>query len=149
MDENSSYAYLLFAHHFSRTCTVAESDGEAAGFVLGFCPPETPDTLFVWQIAVAPGHRGRGIGVEMLASLLERLGERVRYLEATVTPSNGASRAMFRAFASRMNAPCVEDTEPLFPRERFPDGHEEERMLRIGPIDVASAKRRDSSPAIA
>lgn len=89
----------------------------------------------MWQITVAPPHRGQGIGVEMLASLLERLAKDVRYLEATITPSNTASQRMFQALARRFDAPYVESATPLFPREVFPGGdHEEERAIRIGPL---------------
>lgn len=141
LDVNSPYAYLLFSEYFPDTCILAECEDEECedepvGFVLGFRSPQQPETLFVWQITVAPTHRGQGIGVEMLGALLERLAsDGVTHLEATVTPSNTASRKMFQALARRFDAPYIESPTPLFPRELFPDGaHEDERAVRIGPL---------------
>lgn len=69
-----------------------------------------------------------------MIELLRRLESRgVRFLEATVTPSNEASAAPFRGVARRLEAPCEERT--LFGRELFPagDDHEEEVLFRVGP----------------
>ena len=65
----------------------------------------------------------------------------VRYLEASVTPSNEASSRMFRGFARAFDAPCNETN--LFRADQFPKGeaHEEERLLRIGPFDEAATRR--------
>ncbi|MGD2116620.1 MAG: GNAT family N-acetyltransferase, partial [Acidobacteriota bacterium] len=57
LDVNSSYAYLLWCKHFGHTSVVAELDGEPAGFVTGFRPPEHPEVIFVWQVAVAAAAR--------------------------------------------------------------------------------------------
>src|SRR5690606_9693805 len=55
LDLNTSYAYLLFARDFARTCRVAVVENEVVGFVLGYRRPDEPETLFVWQIAVDAG----------------------------------------------------------------------------------------------
>lgn len=71
----------------------------------------------------------------MLGKLLSRLsGEGVTYLDATVTPSNTDSSRMFRRFADWVGAECRE--ELMYETGHFPkDDHEEEWLLRIGPID--------------
>lgn len=137
LDLNSPYYYLTLSNQFSDTCIVARSDNEVVGFVAGFRPPGAPDTLFVWQITVADAQRGRGVARGMLRALMSRLSsDGVRYLEATVTPSNSASRRMFGAFAEAYGAPREES--PLYASDLFPSGdHEEERLLRMGPFDAA------------
>lgn len=147
LDINSPYSYLMLAEHFADTCAVAlptvsggpgsgEPDsGDVAGFVTGFCPPAAPDTLFIWQIAVAPTHRRQGLGVGMLDHLVDRPRQRpLRFLDATVTPTNEASARMFEHFAVARGAPF--EWQPLFEREHFPDpaAHEPERRVRIGPF---------------
>lgn len=144
LDLNTPYYYLTFAGVFDDTCIVAKSDaGKVVGFIAGFRPPRQPDTLFVWQIATAPSYRGRGIAHKMLRDLLSRLAEDgVRYLNATVTPSNEASDRMFRSFAERTGAPCEESL--FFPADYFPEGdHEEERLLRIGPFAAGALRENE------
>jgi L-2,4-diaminobutyric acid acetyltransferase len=130
LDVNSAYAYVLWGEYFSSTSLVATVAGEPVGFVTGFCPPGDPDTLFVWQIAVAEPARGQGLSSKMLDELVARTP--VRWLEATVTPSNAASTAMFRSFAARHGASV--SNEVAFGRDVLPDDHEEEIRFRIGPI---------------
>lgn len=138
LDDNSPYAYLLLCSDFADCSLVAERGGEIAGFIVGYRPPRKPQTLFVWQIGVAPALRGCGVGTQMLAALMQRgLSEGARYLEATVTPSNGASRALFKGFARKLAARCHEGV--AFSSDLFPYGsHEEEIRIRIGPISSAS-----------
>jgi len=134
LDANSAYAYLLLCTDFAATGAVAEADDELVGFVLGYRPPTRPEAYFVWQIAVRENQRGRGLGRDLLhAVLAQTLARGVSFLEATVTPSNRASRSLFAGFANRIGAPCRE--VPVFPSELFPDGrHEREILLRIGPL---------------
>lgn len=135
----------MLAHFFSNTCAVARNDDEVVGFIAGFRPPIRPESLFVWQITVAPTARERGLGRRMLAWLLDRLhGDGVTHLEATVTPSNEPSQRMFTGLARQMGVPCNETM--LFPANAFPESaaHEDEVLLRIGPFDkdqIARAAR--------
>lgn len=131
LDLNSPYAYLLWCDQFARTSIVADVGGEPAGFVTGFLCPERNDVLFVWQVAVASEHRGLGLAGRMLDALALRL--RPRALEATVTPSNTASRRLFLGFARRHGCACRE--EAYLEPQHFPDrGHESEVLYHIGPI---------------
>lgn len=137
LDLNSPYFYLTVSQYFADTSIVAKVDHEHAGsdvvgFVAGLRPPASPDTLFVWQIGVAASHRRQGVAHDMLLALLDRLaGDGVRYLDATVTPSNEASQRMFRSLAARLGAPCEESE--LYPAALFPgEDHEQERRLHIG-----------------
>lgn len=148
LDLNSPYAYVLWSDYFSGSSTVAvaiQDDpstdagakssagtdaGAVVGFVTGFHPPSDPATLFVWQVGVAAEARGRGLAQQMLDELLARSG--ARWLEATVTPSNTASTALFRGTASR-HGTAVDETL-AYPRELFPGDHEPEVRFRIGPF---------------
>lgn len=134
LDVNSPYAYLMWCDRFAETSSVAEVDGWPAGFLLGFRPPGHEDVLFVWQVAVADEYRGLGLASRMLDDLLERRPE-LRCVEATVTPSNEASKRLFRALARRKGCPCSE--EEYLRSEHFPTpGHEPELLFRIGPIET-------------
>lgn len=130
LDLNSAYSYVLWGEYFSATSLVAATADGSVGFITGFHPPGRLDTLFVWQIAVAEAARGQGLGGQMLDELAIRTP--ARWLEATVTPSNEASAAMFRSFAVRHGASV--STEVAFGRDLLPDDHEEEIRFLIGPL---------------
>lgn len=132
LDENSPYAYLMWAEYFGDTSIVATEPelDEPIGFVAGFCRPDDPDTVFVWQVGVDDDHRRRGIAAMLLDRLVEQTG--ATHLEATVTPSNLASATLFTRFGDRHGAPV--DTHELFEEELFPEGHEAEIRYRIGPV---------------
>ncbi len=134
LDLNTPYCYLLLGKYFRRTCAVAELEGGAVGFVTGFRHPERQDTWFVWQIAVDASARGRGLARRLLEHVLRRPENAdIRYVEATVSPSNVASRALFLGFARDAGVDC--DIRSGFEAEQFPDGaHEKEELYRIGPI---------------
>lgn len=131
LELNTSYCYLLFSKLFSQTCLVVEIDGQLAGFVMAFQPPEQEDTVFVWQVGVHPAYRGRGLATKLLAALFEE-NPNYSYLEASVTPSNAASLALFRGFAKRRNTRCEEGT--FLASHCFPKQHETEKLLRVGPL---------------
>jgi len=139
LDVNSPYAYLLMARDFGESSMVVRDGGRVAAFVFGYRRPESHDTVFVWQVAVAASHRRRGLASKMLHRLADHLAPRgVRWLEATATPSNAASLGLFRSFARERGAACEESE--LFPADSFPEElrHEGEHLLRIGPIGPAS-----------
>lgn len=132
LDANSAYCYMLLFRHFADTCQIAERDGDVVGFVTAFVPPADRETLFVWQIAVAPETRGQGVGGQLLRALLRLpAAGGVSRLEATVSPGNAPSRRLFEALARERGTVC-ERTEGGYPAEAFPEpGHEAEPLLRV------------------
>ncbi len=149
LDLNSVYTYLLLAEHHASTCVVAElGDGQAGGFVSAYVHPQQADTLFIWQVAVCVDARGCGLGQRMIEHLLQRPRlESIRYLETTVGPSNMASRRMFAAVANSASAAVKESA--LFDQALFgPDGHEDERLIRIGPLGYSADSIMESHPSI-
>lgn len=132
LDRNSPYAYLLWGDHFSATSRIAWDDDGLVGFVVGHLVPDRPDTLFVWQVGVADRARGLGLASRLLDEVVDSPGG-VRFVEATVTPSNEASDRLFRSFAHRHGAAV--DTAVAYDEELFPtEGHETEIRYRIGPM---------------
>jgi L-2,4-diaminobutyric acid acetyltransferase len=133
LDSNSSYAYLLLARDFAQTCAVARLGDEVAGFVTGYLRPDEPSTLVIWQIAVDGIHRRAGIASALLNHLIDRMVmDGVRHLETTITSTNTASISLFTAVAVHRSAALA--VSELFSAEMFPDGHDEERLYRIGPF---------------
>ncbi|WP_257009990.1 diaminobutyrate acetyltransferase [Evansella halocellulosilytica] len=134
LDLNSPYKYLMMCEFFTETCVVAKENDHLVGFITAFIPPERSDVIFIWQVGVDASQRGKGIGSKMLNELLSRKAcKDVRYLEATVTPSNEASQSLFRRLARDHNASCI--VTPCFPADVFPGNeHESELTYRIGPL---------------
>jgi L-2,4-diaminobutyric acid acetyltransferase len=142
LDVNSLYCYLLLCSHFESTCVVAEVRGELMGFTTGYLLPGRPDVFFVWQIGVHESARGKGLAASMLDGLMARDScANVRFLEATVTPTNEASKALFRSFARRFGTACTE--RPCFNENVFGEqAHEVENLLRIGPLPVGQGRNQ-------
>lgn len=139
LDANTSYAYLLWCRDFALTTAVARAADRLAGFVTGFRRPQAPSVLMVWQVAVDPAFRNQGVAGAMLDELVDRLAPNgIRYVETTITPGNVPSHRLFRGFAARHGA-TVEESR-LFEATLFPDDHEAEDLLRIGPLSAVGGR---------
>ena len=143
LDPNSLYCNLLHCTHFSGTSVAAvrrDSQGQEhlVGFISGYIPPGQPDTLFVWQVAVAEEARGERLAARMLDSILERpICGAVRYVDTTITPGNQASWGLFESWARKHGAPT--SSKVHFERERhFGGHHDDEHLMRIGPFEMAA-----------
>ncbi len=120
----------MLSEHFPATCIVAGEGESLQGYISGYLVPDKSDTLFVWQVAVHPDARGKGLAGQMLRQLLRRPGLRhVRFIETTVGPENRASRALFEGMARSLNTRFSES--PLFGRSLFAPGHTTNPLLRI------------------
>jgi L-2,4-diaminobutyric acid acetyltransferase len=138
LDLNSRYCYLLLCSHFRSTCAVARSGDRLAGFISAYVPPESPDVLFVWQVAIDEQFRCRGLASSMLDSLLARpCLANISRIETTVTPGNRASEGLFRSFARKRGANC--QFSLFFGSTLFgPQRHEKEVLFTIGPFNKKS-----------
>lgn len=134
LDLNSSYSYLMWAKFFDQTSVVVEANEEIVGFISGFIQPNAPNTLFIWQVAVDALQRKKGLASRMLEAILHRPESRnIRYLKATVSPSNKASAALFQRLAKNLQTQCK--VSSFFTEDQFPGkGHEDEDLFTIGPF---------------
>ncbi|WP_160035423.1 diaminobutyrate acetyltransferase [Paenibacillus sp. An7] len=135
LDLNSPYCYMLLGDYFNDTCLIAEHEGAIIGFISAFLSPRNQDRLFVWQVAVAGTHRRQGIAKTMLTNLLKQKGcQSVRFIEATISPSNMASNRLFLSFAEERSIPSIVTVG--YSADMFPDrtNHEDEPLFVIGPI---------------
>lgn len=146
LEPNSPYAYALICSDFAGTSVIARDEGGVAGFIAGYCPPDRPDVVFVWQIGVHPQARGKALATRMLDFLVgAESTRRVRFVEATVAPSNEASRRMFESFARAHQAQST--ITPHFEPAAFGGGdHEAEHLLRIGPLVSPQQSNGGSKP---
>jgi L-2,4-diaminobutyric acid acetyltransferase len=137
LDLNSPYHYLIMCRHFGSTSVVAEINGTIVGFVTAYIPPESRNTLFVWQIAVNKSAQGKGLAKKMLVFAFKNAANNpLAFLEATITPSNTASIHLFSSVAQAFDAP-FDFSETYFSEEDFGTGaHEPETLVRIGPIKI-------------
>ncbi len=140
LDVNSRYLYLLQCSHFANTCAVAESDGSVQAFISAYVLPDQPDRLFVWQVAVDATLRGQGVAGWLIDELLTRPHlNGIRYVEATINPSNNASKKLFASLArkhgSEMNESMLFNAE-LFGPALGEESHEAEVLFSVGPIKL-------------
>ena len=134
---DSVYCNLLRCTHYAETCVVAERNDVLVGFVSAYQPPNRPDTLFVWQVAVAPEERGRGRGLIMLRELLARpAGARAKLLETSIAADNAPSWSLFRRLATELRVELRRI--PWFDAETHFGGKQATQILaRIGPLPGA------------
>lgn len=136
LDLNSLYFYILMADHFGSSSIAAFKNNELAGFVISYFPPSHKETLFVWQVCVSEKFQGTGLGKTMLTSLVKSDSpQKVKYLDATINPSNNASIALFSSAARALDSDFKFD-EIIYPENFFgKTGHEPEKLFHIGPIN--------------
>jgi len=134
LDRNSRYCNLVQCEHFAEQCVVAQAAGRTIGWVSGHRPPTDPGALFIWQVAVAPGGRGKRLASRMIDDLLARPAQLdVTHLVTTITEDNAASWRLFGGLARDWNATL--ERRPLFERETHFDGENAtEHLVRIAPI---------------
>jgi L-2,4-diaminobutyric acid acetyltransferase len=138
LDVNSTYAYMLIGEHFSSTSVVAENASGIVGLVSAYRHPDKPHVLFVWQVAVHQSARGHGLAARMLTHILRRPSTRsVRFVQTTVGPGNAGSRATFARLALSLDT-SIHEQAKFDPQLFGPGQHEEERLLSIGPFELAS-----------
>ncbi len=134
LDANSLYCNLLQCTHFAETCVVVERDEGIVGWVSGYIRPDRPDTLFIWQVAVAPEARGLGLGGRMIREILSRdICRNVTTLHTTVTASNAPSRALFRQLAKDLNAD-LNERECFQEEQHFGGRNPAEFLIEIAPV---------------
>ena len=138
LDSNSTYCNMLQCSHFRNTSIAAIRSGDLVGSVTGYFIPARPDTLFVWQVAVHPSARGRGLARTMLRNLLKRVATQgIGYIETSITTANEASLRLFTGFATEQNTDMVRSV--MFEQAlHFEGAHETEYLFRIGPFATAS-----------
>lgn len=135
LDVNSSYSYLMWGKFFYKTSIIAQYENEVIGFVTGFLKPESPNTLFVWQVAIDEKCRGNGLATKLIMKLINKLkSQNIQFIEATVTPSNKPSSNLFKGLAKRYETDC--EIYECFSKDQFPDSsHEAEFAYKIGPLN--------------
>ncbi len=135
LDTNSAYLNFLQCTHFADTSVVVESQSQLHGAITGYYKPEAPDTLFVWQVAVAQAARGKGLAKKMLCYLVDAgLGCGLDFIETTITQNNRASWALFEALATHYQVPLISNLW-LDQSEHFVGLHDSEYLVRIGPFN--------------
>ncbi len=136
LDSNSLYANLIQCTHFAESCAVARVDGRVVGWISGHRPPSDNDTYFLWQVAVHPDARGRGLPRRMLAEILARPAQSgVRRMQTSITRANEASWGLFQSVSAWLSAPMRE--ELWFDRDRhFGGQNASEFLVTIGPFSV-------------
>ena len=131
LDINSSYCNFLQSTHFSKTCVLAEKDGNLAGFISGYHKPDDPKTLFIWQVAVSPRYRGKGLAYSMLNELLQRKNlKHTEFVETTITKANDASWSLFKKLDAE-HGDHGEVTTFLDKEAHFKGKHDTEYLYRI------------------
>lgn len=135
LDRNSMYANLLFCSHFADTSALVEHDGKPVGYLSAYIPPNEPDTLFVWQVAVSKEARGLGLATRMIEDILDRPElQDVEQIQTTITMDNEPSWKLFKSFARSVDANCTD--EVMFcRREHFRGAHDTEHLVTIGPLE--------------
>jgi L-2,4-diaminobutyric acid acetyltransferase len=134
LDTNSPYSYVLWFRDFADCSLLATLDDEIVGFLTGYRRPDEPETYFVWQTAVSPRHGIPFLGVKLFEAAAERQRARgARYVEATVSAENKAILMVLRQYARKRSTEVTERV--LFPADWLGEGHHDEVLQRIGPLE--------------
>ncbi|MBB1486319.1 diaminobutyrate acetyltransferase [Oceanospirillum sp. D5] len=134
LDLNSSYCYMLCSSIWADTSVCSWQDNTLSGFVSALIRPDRPDTLFIWQVAVARSARGQKLASQMIKAILERDScSSIRYIHTTISPDNNASWGTFRSLARELGS--ASRTHAFLDQElHFRNQHESEDLFEIGPL---------------
>jgi len=136
LDVNPQYFYYILCKDFSKTCVVTEYDRNLLGFVSAYSQPEKPQSLFVWQVAVAKHTRRKRLALNMLDWLIRQPKcINIQFMETTISPLNQTSQKLFIRFAKDHNANF--ETRLFLDKSNFDnESHEEEILYTIFPLNL-------------
>ena len=96
----------VFLDHFHATSTIAESDGELAGFLIGFLSPSEPDAAYIHFVGVHPGLRGNGLARVLYERFFALAAANDRAVVTAITaPQNTGSIAFHTAMGFTVTPP--------------------------------------------
>jgi ribosomal protein S18 acetylase RimI-like enzyme len=96
----------LFLDHFHATSSIAEADGELAGFLIGFLSPSLPGAAYIHFVGVNPGYRGQGLARVLYERFFAVAAADGRTVVSAVTaPANAASIAFHTALGFAVSDP--------------------------------------------
>lgn len=131
---NSLSTTVMHCVHFGNTSIVAEIDGSLAGFTLAYRLPQSPDTIFILQTAVATPYRRLGLAEGMITALLNRkLLADITRLESRMTPHNVLARKVFEKIAARFDT-CMEVNDWIDSSRHFLGQQPDELKVSLGPM---------------
>ena len=138
LDLNSSYLYFIQSHYFTKTCAIATYANEVVGFVSGFISPVNSKTLFIWQVAIDPDYRGKGLAQKLIHFILQQ-NNTIEFIETTVTQSNESSLKLFHKLSQALNTE-IKKEDFLDQKIHFLNQHDSEYLFRIGPFLLKKEK---------
>lgn len=135
LDLNSSYSYFLVSKLHSQRCIIVtdKTTNKLVGFIMGFVFSEEPKTYFVWQITVSKNYRCKNIGSSLIEKILST-NEDVRFIKGTMSKDNSYYHKLLKKIALKYNT--WYSIKEGFEQDQFPEGHENEQLVTVGPIDV-------------
>jgi len=96
----------LFLDHFHATSTVAEADGDLAGFLIGLLSPSLPGAAYIHFVGVHPVHRRGGLARELYERFFALAAADGRTVVRAVTaPVNERSIAFHAALGFTVTGP--------------------------------------------
>jgi len=96
----------LFLDHFHATSTIAEADGELAGFLIGILSPSLPGAAYIHFVGVHPRHRGQGLARVLYQRFFVLAAADGRTVVSAVTaPVNAPSIAFHTALGFAVSGP--------------------------------------------
>jgi L-2,4-diaminobutyric acid acetyltransferase len=136
IDPNSTYCNLLQCTHFANTSVIAEKAGGVVGFISAYFIPDSPDTLFIWQVAVSEKARGNGLALQMIQHIVKRnYVDKIRFITTTITAANHASWSLFHKVATNYDTDLQQQL--YFDKDQhFNALHDSEILVTIGPISA-------------
>jgi L-2,4-diaminobutyric acid acetyltransferase len=106
LDPHTLFTYWVLAR-YQPTYGFAAQDlnGEVIGLLTAIASSNNDETVYVWQIGVAPAVRGNGLAQDLLHELnMAALQNRRRLLEVSIDSHNQESYRLFHAFARAQSA---------------------------------------------
>jgi ribosomal protein S18 acetylase RimI-like enzyme len=97
----------LFLDHFYTTSLIAEDEGQAVGFLVGFFSPSVPAEAYIHFVGVDPGHRERWVGRSLYEEFFASARRAGRTEMRAITSSTNESSVAFHLRMGFSVAPPV------------------------------------------
>ena len=95
LDVHTAYTYWVVSRFFSSTSFILCQGSKPVGYIMAI---EIPDGVFIWQIGILKGYRGKGLSNLLISQVFNVAREKGRDVFLSIAEENIASNAAFRAF---------------------------------------------------